>query len=66
MAKHYIHIGNERREMTEQEIADLVMASREINELKKLNDERLDAAESGRSKLAALGLTEEEITALLG
>ena len=61
-----IQIGNEIRNMTEEEKAnyDAVVAKQQA-----LNQELADiaaAATSGRAKLAALGLTEAEVNALLG
>ena len=55
--------------LTAQEIADLQVVSAEIAERKAIEDAARAAAEaardSGRAKLAALGLTEAEIAALV-
>lgn len=70
MNKPIIQIGDDSREMTDAEYAAYVEWQ---NDLAKEQTER-DAAEankaaaaaSGRAKLAALGLTDDEISALLG
>lgn len=58
------------RDMTPQEEADYkswaLVAQQEAIAEATAKDERLAAVESARKKLAAIGLTEAEITALLG
>ena len=64
MNKPNIQIGDEIREMTDEEYANL-LAIREQNDKATAEEESKSAArQSALAKLAALGLTEEEIAAL--
>jgi hypothetical protein len=58
------------REMTAAEKTQhaqfLMIAAQEQNALEQIEAQQLAAAASGRAKLAALGLTEAEIAALVG
>lgn len=64
MTKPNIQIGDEIREMTNEEYANL-LAIREQNDKATAEEESKSAArQSALAKLAALGLTEEEIAAL--
>jgi hypothetical protein len=49
-----------------QEAADQAAAAAAQAELSAASAAKIDAKESARAKLAAIGLTEEEITALIG
>jgi hypothetical protein len=68
MTKPLIQIGDEVREMTDDEHADYIAFSAEL-EAQTAAQEAAVAAEqaakeSARAKLAALGLTDEEVAAL--
>jgi BMFP domain-containing protein YqiC len=64
MTKLNIQIDGEIREMTEEEIANLSLVTREAQELEAAIQARIEAKASALAKLAAIGLTEEEIAAL--
>lgn len=63
MARPRIQIGEEVREMTDAEFAE---HQAYIEEQRIALEASQNAKLSGRAKLAALGLTEAEIAALLG
>lgn len=66
MKKHTIQIGDEVREMTESEIAEWRQIAEEYEtQLLKIKTDD-ENRKSARAKLAALGLTEAEVAALLG
>jgi hypothetical protein len=64
MTKLNIQIDGEIREMTEEEIANLSLVTTEAQELEAAIQARIEAKASALAKLAAIGLTEEEIAAL--
>jgi ribosomal protein S13 len=64
MTKLNIQIDGEIREMTEEEIANLSLVTTESQELEAAIQARIEAKASALAKLAAIGLTEEEIAAL--
>jgi len=70
MARPQIQIGDEVREMTKEEFAayELHQAdiARETTEQVRALEAATTARTSARTKLAALGLTDDEINALLG
>jgi len=61
-----IQIGDEVRDMTAEEAANYSRVVREAEAQLQADAERDAARASGRAKLAALGLTDAEIAALLG
>jgi hypothetical protein len=66
MVKLYAQIGNEVREFTEAEYAQNVKdvaAGKAFDDAKAANDAKVLSA---KNKLKALGLTEAEVTALVG
>lgn len=63
MTKPLIQIGNDVREMTDQEFAD---HQKYVAEEMEVANAQAAIKASARAKLAALGLTDEEITALVG
>jgi len=62
MAEYQIQIGNEVRDMTEEEI---VQRDKDLADLKKLAKAQADRAKLKTATLAKLGLTEDEVAALL-
>lgn len=68
MAYPIIFDGTQHREMTEAEYADYVKLQNDLAQEQAEKDkaaaDKAAAAASGRAKLKALGLTDEEITAL--
>lgn len=52
------------REATAQEVADIEARNKKITDLKKAEDNAEKAKASAMAKLAALGLTPEEISAI--
>ena len=66
MSRPMIHDGETHREMTESEYADWRALCAEIDAQKQLAAAATTAAVSARAKLAALGLTDAEIAALVG
>jgi DNA-binding NarL/FixJ family response regulator len=57
--------GNETvREMTDEEIIDFQTVVKQSQEQQEKQDAKIAARQSALAKLAALGLTEEEIAAL--
>lgn len=63
---YYVQIDSEVREATPQEVAAIEQREAEFAALQAAMQAQAAAAESARAKLAALGLTDEEITALVG
>lgn len=63
MKRPLIQIGDEVREMTEQEFAD---HQKFVTEQAQTIETVAATKASARAKLSALGLTDEEITALVG
>jgi hypothetical protein len=66
MAKLYAQIGNEVREFTAAEYAQNVLdvaTGKAFDDAKALNDAKVLSA---KNKLKALGLTDAEVTALVG
>lgn len=66
MPKPIIHDGETHREMTEKEEAEWLALCDEIKTQADDASQKEMAGASGREKLAALGLTDDEIKALLG
>jgi DNA-binding NarL/FixJ family response regulator len=64
MNKPNIQIGDLIREMTDQEYANLLGVREENTQAQAQEDAKINARQSALAKLAALGLTEEEIAAL--
>ena len=66
--KIYIQIGDEKREATSEETAEILATQKEFNdkqaEIDLQKEAKATARQSALAKLAALGLTEEEIAAL--
>jgi len=62
MAEYQIQIGNEVRDMTEEEI---VQRDKDLADSKKLAKAQADRAKLKTATLAKLGLTEDEVAALL-
>ena len=66
--KIYIQIGDEKREATSEEAAEILATQKEFNdkqaEIDLQKEAKATARQSALAKLAALGLTEEEIAAL--
>ena len=60
----YIQENGKKREATEAEIAQFVKDRIEADRLKAEQDAKIAARQSALAKLAALGLTEDEIAAL--
>jgi hypothetical protein len=52
------------RELTEQEVLELEETKKQLADLVKLNADKAAIKTSAEAKLAALGLTQEEIAAL--
>jgi hypothetical protein len=71
MLRPIIQVDNEVREMTEEEYAELIAMGWKQETLNEESIEaqiqaRLEAKASASAKLFALGLTEEEINAIIG
>jgi len=66
MTRPLIQIGDEVREMTADEHDDWKSAGADAAALAAAADAKAAALASARSKLAALGLTDAEVAALLG
>jgi phage terminase Nu1 subunit (DNA packaging protein) len=62
MSEYQIQIGNEVRDMTEEEI---VQRNKDLADSKKLAKAQADRAKLKTATLAKLGLTEDEVAALL-
>jgi hypothetical protein len=62
--KIYVQIDGEKREATEEELAQILADQAAYSLLKAEEESRAQARSSALAKLAALGLTEEEIAAL--
>jgi hypothetical protein len=61
-----VQINDEVRDATSSEAADIEAAHADALARKQAEADKLSAAASGWAKLAALGLTDAEIVALLG
>jgi hypothetical protein len=61
-----VQINDEVRDATSSEAADIEAAHADALARKQAEADKLSVAASGRAKLAALGLTDAEIVALLG
>ena len=61
MTTYYIHIGNDKRAMTPDEVADYEDLVQEVADQQA---SKTAAQQSARNKLKNLGLTDNEITAL--
>ena len=66
MARPTIQIGDEVREMTDAEFAQWQLDQQESQAQQEALEAKLAAKESAKAKLAALGLTEDEVNALIG
>jgi hypothetical protein len=66
MPRPNIQIGNEVREMTEAEYAQWQLDQQEAQAQQEALEAKLAAKESAKAKLAALGLTEDEVNAIIG
>jgi len=66
MTKPLIQIGSDVREMTDAEHAQWLADAAEIEARHEATQAAIAAKESAQAKLAALGLTEEEVAALIG
>lgn len=66
MAKPLIQVGDEIREMTESEHAQYLNDQSQLQAQNELIVSVAKAKQSAMAKLAALGLTEAEIKALVG
>jgi hypothetical protein len=62
--KIYVQVGEEKREATQYEIAQLQKDKMQYEAIQAEQDAKVAARASALAKLAALGLTEEEIGAL--
>jgi hypothetical protein len=62
MSEYIIQIGNEVRDMTEEEIEQ---RDKDVADSKKLAKAQADRAKLKTATLAKLGLTEDEVAALL-
>jgi hypothetical protein len=62
--KPNIQIDNEIREMTDEEFADYQTTQEQLAEYQAEAEAKAQARQSALAKLAALGLTQEEISAL--
>jgi hypothetical protein len=61
-----IQIGDEVRDMTAEEVANYKQVQRDSESVIATIDAKAAALASARTKLAALGLTDDEVAALLG
>lgn len=66
MSKPIIHDGQTHREMTDTEYAEWQSLCDELDAQAQAKAMAAAAAESGKAKLAALGLSDAEIAALVG
>jgi hypothetical protein len=66
MSRPIIQIGTETREMTEAEFSQWQLDVQEAEATRAAKAARIAARESALAKLSALGLSEAEITALVG
>jgi len=66
MPRPTIHDGETQREMTANEYAEWQALCDDVEAQAQAAADAAAAAASGRAKLAALGLTDDEINALLG
>jgi len=66
MTKPLVHDGGIEREMTADEYAEWQALCDDVEAQAQATADPAAAAASGRAKLAALGLTDDEINALLG
>jgi len=66
MPRPIIHDGETQREMTANEYAEYEALCDDLETQAEAAADKAAAAASGRAKLAALGLTHDEINALLG
>ena len=66
MTRPLIQIGEEVREMTDAEFAQWQLDQQEAQAQQEALEAKLAAKESAKAKLAALGLTEDEVNALIG
>lgn len=66
MTRPLIHDGQTQREMTADEQAEWQALSADVEAQAQAVAQQASAAASGRAKLRALGLTNNEINALLG
>ena len=66
MPRPIIHDGETQREMTADEYAEWQALCDDVEAQAQAAADKAAAAASGRTKLAALGLTDAEIAALLG
>lgn len=66
MLKPIIQTGNEKREMTDSEYAQYQIDQQESQAQQEAFEAKLIAKESAKAKLAALGLTEDEVNAIIG
>jgi DNA-binding NarL/FixJ family response regulator len=64
MTKPNIQIDDLVREMNDEEYKDYLALQKDIAESNERNEAKTASRESALAKLAALGLTEEEIAAL--
>lgn len=64
MTKPNIQIDDLIREMTDEEYESYLAIQEEVQEIEAKRQAKADARQSALAKLAALGLTEEEIAAL--
>jgi hypothetical protein len=66
MAKPFIQVGDEIREMTESEHAQYLADQLQLQAQNEFVANVAKVKQSAMAKLAALGLTEAEVSALLG
>lgn len=66
MPRPSIQIGDEVREMTEAEYAQWQLDQQEAQAQQEAIEAKLAAKESAKAKLSALGLTEDEVNAIIG
>ena len=66
MPRPNIQVGDEVREMTEAEYAQWQLDQQEAQAQQEALEAKLAAKESAKAKLAALGLTEDEVNAIIG
>lgn len=64
MSKPNIQIDDLVREMTDEEYESFLAIKAEVEEVEAKRQAKISSRESALAKLAALGLTEEEIAAL--
>jgi DNA-binding NarL/FixJ family response regulator len=64
MANPIIQVDNEIREMTSEELEEYTLQQSQAQAQETAANSKKEARESALAKLAALGLTEEEIAAL--